>query len=107
MVGLYFFCMYERVNCFLLIEVESRVMMQYLCDIKTLERNTIFLSEPNYPYKSDTNTPTSTSTSATATENETLTLADEVKKYDTAGLISFLRGRDLRLDEDDEKIIRN
>jgi hypothetical protein len=33
-------------------------------------------------------------------------LADEVKKYDTAELISFLRGRDLVLDEDNEKILR-
>ena len=55
---------------------------------------------------SETNTPASTSTSVTATGNETLTLADEVKKYDIEGLISFFRGRDLGLDEDDEKILR-
>ncbi|CAG8516008.1 15041_t:CDS:2 [Funneliformis caledonium] len=36
----------------------------------------------------------------------TLTLADEIKKYDTGALISFLQERDLRLDLDDENIIR-
>ncbi len=45
---------------------------------------------------SETNTPASTSTSVTATGNETLTLADEVKKYDTAGLISFFAKTGLR-----------
>jgi hypothetical protein len=41
---------------------------------------------------SETNTSTST-ISNTATGNDSLTLADEVKKYDTAGLISFLKGQ--------------
>src|SRR4051794_39773526 len=50
-------------------------------------------------------TPVSTS-STTATVNETLTLADEIKKYDTGALISFLQERDLGLDLDDENIIR-
>ena len=55
---------------------------------------------------SETSTPyTTASTSTTVAGNETLTLADEVKKYDTEGLISFFRERDLGLDEDDEKII--
>ncbi|RGB40686.1 hypothetical protein C1646_753026 [Rhizophagus diaphanus] len=39
--------------------------------------------------------------------NETVSLADDVKKYDTAKLIEFLREQDLDLDEDDEIIIRN
>ena len=42
---------------------------------------------------SETNTPASTSTSLTTTGNEIVLLADEVKKYDTAGLISFLQGQ--------------
>jgi hypothetical protein len=50
-------------------------------------------------------TPVSTS-STTATGNETLTLADEIKKYDTGALISFLQERGLGLDLDDENIIR-
>ena len=50
-------------------------------------------------------TPVSTS-STTVTGNETLTLADEIKKYDTGALISFLQERDLGLDLDDENIIR-
>jgi hypothetical protein len=45
--------------------------------------------------------------STTATGNETLTLADEIKKYDTGALISFLQKRDLGLDLDDENIISN
>src|ERR1700722_14569714 len=55
----------------------------------------------------------STSTSAstpvsghTTTETENITLADEVKNYDTTGLISFLQGQDLGLDEEDLEIIR-
>jgi hypothetical protein len=56
---------------------------------------------------SETSTPyTPASTSTTVAGNETVSLADEVKKYDTEGLISFFRGRDLGLDEDDEKILR-
>ena len=68
---------------------------------------TLFFSRAYYNYKStmssETTTPASITTSTTG--NETLTLADEVKKYDTEGLISFLRSRDLGLDEDDEKIL--
>jgi len=55
----------------------------------------------------------STSTSASTpvsghaiTETETITLADEVKNYDITGLISFLQGQDLGLDEEDLEIIR-
>lgn len=39
-------------------------------------------------------TPVSTSTSVTSTGNETYTLADEIKTYKTAQLISFLRGKE-------------
>jgi hypothetical protein len=56
---------------------------------------------------SETSTPyTPVSTSTTVAGNETVSLADEIKKYDTEALISFFRGRDLGLDEDDEKILR-
>jgi len=56
---------------------------------------------------SETSTPyTPASTSTTVAGNETVSLADEIKKYDTEALISFFRGRDLGLDEDDEKILR-
>ncbi|GBB83522.1 hypothetical protein RclHR1_10220006 [Rhizophagus clarus] len=54
------------------------------------------------------NTPVSTSIFVTATGNDSVTLAEEIKKYDTAKLIEFLQGQEnLGLDEDDEKIIRN
>ena len=56
---------------------------------------------------SETNTPVSTSTSATATGNESVTLADEIKKYNTDELISFLRGQDLGLSEIALKILEN
>ena len=56
-------------------------------------------SETSTPY-----TPASTSTSVAG--NETVSLADEVKKYDTEKLISFLQERGLGLDLDDENIIR-
>jgi len=49
-------------------------------------------------------TPISTS-STTATGNETLTLADEIKKYDTGALISFLQERGLELSETAIKIL--
>ncbi|CAG8638868.1 3460_t:CDS:2, partial [Funneliformis caledonium] len=55
---------------------------------------------PKFPLTN--NTPTSFTT---ATGNETLTLADEIKKYDTGALISFLQERGLELDLDDENII--
>ncbi|PKB93793.1 hypothetical protein RhiirA5_440312, partial [Rhizophagus irregularis] len=56
---------------------------------------------------SETNTPASTSTSLTTTGNETVSLADEIKKYDTVKLIEFLqKEEDLGLDDDDLEIIR-
>ena len=57
---------------------------------------------------SETSTPyTPASTSTTVAGNETVSLADEIKKYDTAKLIEFLRGQeDLGLDDDDLEIIR-
>jgi hypothetical protein len=55
---------------------------------------------------SKTNTPASTSTSVTTTGNEMLTLADEVKKYDTAKLIEYLQGqKNLELSETAVKIL--
>lgn len=54
----------------------------------------------NIPY-------TSTSTSTTIAGNEMVSLADKIKKYDTKELINFLRKEgDLKLDENDEEIIR-
>src|SRR5436190_23977009 len=50
----------------------------------------------------DTPVPTS---STTATGNETLTLADEIKKYDTGAFISFLQERGLELSESAIKIL--
>jgi len=41
------------------------------------------------------------------TENETLTLADEVKKYNTVELISYLKSQDLELSETALKILEN
>src|SRR5581483_8763392 len=56
---------------------------------------------------SETSTPyTPASTSTTVAGNETVSLADEIKKYDTEKLISFLQKRGLGLDLDDENIIR-
>jgi hypothetical protein len=56
---------------------------------------------------SETSTPyTPASTSTTVAGNETVSLADEIKKYDTEKLISFLQERGLGLDLDDENIIR-
>jgi hypothetical protein len=57
---------------------------------------------------SETSTPyTPASTSTTVAGNETVSLADEIKKYDTDKLIDFLRGeKDLGLDDDDLEIIR-
>ncbi|RIA95206.1 hypothetical protein C1645_817052 [Glomus cerebriforme] len=47
------------------------------------------------------------STSTTVAGNETVSLADEIKKYDTAKLIEYLHGeKDLGLDDDDLEIIR-
>ena len=54
---------------------------------------------------SETNTPTSVSTSATTTGDDSLTLADEIKKYDTEKLISFLQDRDLGLSKKAIKIL--
>src|ERR1051325_7135839 len=56
---------------------------------------------------SETSTPyTPASASTTVAGNETVSLADEIKKYDTEKLISFLQERGLGLDLDDENIIR-
>ena len=81
---------------------KSRVIMQCLCNIKsvnfyfTLECNTIFLSEPQYPYKNVTlylklvpYTPAFTST--TVARNEMVSLTDEIKKYDTGNLSLFCK----------------
>ncbi|PKC58454.1 hypothetical protein RhiirA1_59041 [Rhizophagus irregularis] len=58
------------------------------------------MSETSTPY-----TPASTSTSVAG--NESVSLADDIKKYDTAKLIDFLRGeKDLGLDDEDLEIIR-
>ena len=57
---------------------------------------------------SETSTPyTPASTSTTVAGNETVSLADEIKKYDTTKLVDLLRGeKDLGLDDDDLEIIR-
>src|ERR1051325_2954404 len=48
-----------------------------------------------------------TSTLATGTGVDSLSLAEEIKKYDTEELINFLRKEvDLKFDDDDGKIIR-
>ena len=58
------------------------------------------MSETSIPY-----TPASTST--TVAGNETVSLADEIKKYDTTKLVDLLRGeKDLGLDDDDLEIVR-
>ncbi|CAB4492549.1 unnamed protein product [Rhizophagus irregularis] len=55
---------------------------------------------------SETSTPyTPASTSTTVAGNETVSLADEIKKYDTAKLIEFLQGQDLGLSETAIKIL--
>ena len=58
---------------------------------------------------SETSTPyTPASTSTTVAGNETVSLADEIKKYDTAKLIEFLQGREnLGLNEPAIKILEN
>ena len=59
------------------------------------------MSETSTPY-----TPASTSTSVAG--NETVSLADEIKKYDTAKLIEFLQGQEnLGLNEPVIKILEN
>src|SRR5436305_10985665 len=59
------------------------------------------MSETSTPY-----TPASTSTSVAG--NETVSLADEIKKYDTAKLIEFLQGQEnLGLNESAIKILEN
>ncbi|POG63590.1 hypothetical protein GLOIN_2v1684954 [Rhizophagus irregularis DAOM 181602=DAOM 197198] len=57
---------------------------------------------------SETSTPyTPASTSTTVAGNETVSLADEIKKYDTAKLIDFLRGeKDLLLNDAHFEILR-
>src|SRR6266480_4079098 len=56
---------------------------------------------------SETSTPyTSAFTSTTVAGNETVSLADEIKKYDTAKLIDFLQGqKNLELSETAIKIL--
>ena|SRR6266545_3792399 len=55
---------------------------------------------------SETSTPyTPASTSTTVAGNETVSLADEIKKYDTEKLISFLQEQDLGLSETAIKIL--
>ena len=58
---------------------------------------------------SETSTPyTPASTSTTVPGNETVSLADEIKKYDTAKLIEFLQGQEnLGLNEPAIKILEN
>ncbi|PKY59410.1 hypothetical protein RhiirA4_482132 [Rhizophagus irregularis] len=58
---------------------------------------------------SETSTPyTPASTSTTIAGNETVSLADEIKKYDTAKLIEFLQGREnIGLNEPAIKILEN
>src|SRR5581483_1211471 len=56
----------------------------------------------------ETSTPyTPASVSTTVAGNETVSLADEIKKYDTAKLIEFLQEQDLNLVKDDFDIIEN
>src|SRR5436190_991755 len=55
---------------------------------------------------SETSTPyTPASASTTVAGNETVSLADEIKKYDTAKLIEYLRGQGLGLSETAIKIL--
>ncbi|GBB90085.1 hypothetical protein RclHR1_16980007 [Rhizophagus clarus] len=57
---------------------------------------------------SETSTPyTPASTSTTVPGNETVSLADEIKKYDTTKLIEYLQGQSLNLVKDDFDIIKN
>src|SRR5579859_160505 len=58
---------------------------------------------------SETSTPyTPASTSTTVAGNETVSLADEIKKYDTAKLIDFLKSQEnLGLNEPAIKILEN
>jgi hypothetical protein len=57
-------------------------------------------SETSTPY-----TPASTFISVTATGNEMVTLVEEIKKYNTEELISFLQKQDLGLNEPAIKIL--
>jgi hypothetical protein len=56
---------------------------------------------------SETSTPyTPASTSTTVAGNETVSLADEIKKYDTTKLIEYLQGqKNLELSETATKIL--
>src|SRR5437762_11131248 len=57
---------------------------------------------------SKTSTPyTPAFTSTTVARNETVSLADEIKKYNTAKLIEYLRKQGLNLVKDDFDIIEN
>ncbi|GES98263.1 hypothetical protein GLOIN_2v1688027 [Rhizophagus clarus] len=72
----------------------------------------VYPREPNNHIKSaisETSTPyISASISTTVAGNETVSLADEIKKYDTAKLIEFLQGQEnLGLNEPAIKILEN
>ena len=57
---------------------------------------------------SETSTPyTPASTSTTVAGNEMVSLADEIKKYDTAKLIEYLQGQNLGLSETAIKNLEN
>src|SRR3954471_17614490 len=57
---------------------------------------------------SETSTPyTPASTSTTVAGNETVSLADEIKKYDTEGLVSFLKSQKFGLSETAIKNLEN
>ena len=57
---------------------------------------------------SETSTPyTPASTSTTVAGNEMVSLADKIKKYDTEGLISFLKNQNLGLSETAIKNLEN
>ncbi|GBC44437.2 hypothetical protein GLOIN_2v1725482 [Rhizophagus irregularis DAOM 181602=DAOM 197198] len=56
---------------------------------------------------SETSTPYTPASTITFGNNETVSLADEIKKYDTAKLIEYLREQNLNLVKDDFDIIEN
>jgi hypothetical protein len=57
---------------------------------------------------SETSTPYTPASTITFGNNETVSLADEIKKYDTAKLIEFLQGyENLGLNEPAIKILEN
>ncbi|RIA91009.1 hypothetical protein C1645_822583 [Glomus cerebriforme] len=80
------------------LSIEIRKYFSESPDIK----QPIFTIKPNIMSKI---VDTSTSTSTTVAENEMVLLADEIKKYDTRTLISFLRRHELELNETAIKIL--